>query len=57
MKPGLVPLFLFLTLIPIAGLLACWFTRWFLQKQVDDVDRGELAADVANATGGRNVTV
>jgi hypothetical protein len=55
MKAGLVPLFLFLVLLPLCGIFGCWFAKWFLQRRVTELDRARMAADVANATGGANV--
>lgn len=56
MKDGLVPLFLFLVLLPLCGIFGCWFAKWFLQRRVTELDRAQMAADVANATSGANVT-
>jgi hypothetical protein len=56
MKDGLVPLFLFLVLLPLCGIFGYWFAKWFLQRQVTELDRVQMAADVANATSGANVT-
>jgi hypothetical protein len=55
MKDGLVPLFLFLVLLLVCGIFSCWFAKWFLQKRVTELDRGQMAADIANATGGANI--
>jgi hypothetical protein len=57
MKDGLVPLFLFLVLLPICGIFGCCFAKWFLQRRITELDRARTAADVANTTGGANVTV
>ena len=55
MKDGLVPLFLFLVLLPVCGIFGWWFAKWFLQKRVTELDRGQMAADIANTTGGANI--
>lgn len=55
MKDGLVPLFLFLVLLPICGIFGCWFAKWFLQKRVTELDRGQMAVDIANRTDGADI--
>jgi hypothetical protein len=54
MKDGLVPLFLFLTLLPICGIFGYWFAKWFLQERVTELDRGQRAADTAHGADGAN---
>jgi hypothetical protein len=56
MKDGLVPLFLFLVLLPLCGIFGYWFAKWFLQNRITELDRAQMAADVANTTSGANAT-
>jgi hypothetical protein len=56
MKNGLVPLFLFMVLLPLCSIFGWWFAKWFLQRRVTELDRARIAADIVNETSGANVT-
>jgi hypothetical protein len=56
MEDGLVPLFLFLVLLPLCGIFGCWFAKWFLQRRVTELERARMAADIANVATSANVT-
>lgn len=49
MKPGLVILVLSLTLVPACAIFGWWFSKKWLQRQVDEYDRARLTADALNA--------